>query len=35
MKIINRFMKVVFLINLVYFGRNDCLSLELKEYKNL
>ena len=25
----NHFIKVVFLINLVYFGENDCLSLEL------
>ena len=27
--------KVVRLINLVYFGGNDCLSLELNIYKNL
>ena len=29
------FIKVVLLINLVYFGGNDCLSLELNIYKNL
>ena len=27
------FIKVVILINLVYFEGNDCLSLELKDYK--
>ena len=27
--------KVVLLINLVYFGENDCLSLEFNIYKNL
>ena len=30
-----RFLKVVILIKLVYFEGNDCLSLELKDYKNL
>ena len=29
------FIKIVLLINLVYFGGNDCLSLELNIYKNL
>ena len=29
------FIKAVLLINLVYFGGNDCLSLELNIYKNL
>ena len=33
MKIEIRFIKVAILINLVYFGGNDCLSLELKDYK--
>ena len=33
MKIKIRFIKVVILIKLVYFGGNDCLSLELKDYK--
>ena len=28
-------MKVVILIKLVYFGGNDCLSLELKDYKKI
>ena len=27
------FIKVFILIKLVYFGGNDCLSLELKDYK--
>ena len=27
------FIKVVILIKFVYFGGNDCLSLELKDYK--
>ena len=27
-------MKVVILIKLVYFGGNDCLPLELNDYKN-
>ena len=27
------FIKVVILIKLCYFGGNDCLSLELKDYK--
>ena len=31
----NHFIKVVLLINLVYFEGNDCLSLELNIYKNL
>ena len=29
------FIKVVILIKLVYFGGNDCLSLELKAYKKI
>ena len=29
------FSKVVLLINMVYFGENDCLSLELNIYKKL
>ena len=33
MKIKIRFIKVVVLIKLVYFGGNVCLSLELKAYK--
>ena len=32
-KIKIHFIKVVILIKLVYFGGNDCLSLELKDYK--
>ena len=32
-KIKNHFIKVVLLINLVYFGEHDCLSLELNIYK--
>ena len=32
-KIKIRFIKVVILIKLDYFGGNDCLSLELKDYK--
>ena len=32
-KIKIRFIKVVILVKLVYFGENDCLSLELKDYK--
>ena len=35
MKIKIRFIKEVIHINLVYFGGNDCLSLELKDYKNM
>ena len=34
-KIKIRFIKVVILIKWVYFGGNDCLSLELNDYKNL
>ena len=33
MKIKIPFIKVVILIKMVYFGGNDCLSLELKDYK--
>ena len=33
MKIKIRFIKVGILIKLVYLGVNDCLSLELKDYK--
>ena len=29
------FIKVVILIKLVYFGGNDCLSLELKDYEKI
>ena len=29
------FIKVVLFINLVYFGGNDCLSLELNIHKNM
>ena len=29
------FIKVVIFIKCVYFGGNDCLSLELKDYKNI
>ena len=35
MKIKIRFIKVVILIKLVYFGGNVCLSLELKDYKTI
>ena len=31
----HRFIKVVILMKLVCFGGNDCLSLELKDYKHL
>ena len=31
----NHFLKVVLLVNLIYFGENDCLSLELNIYKYL
>ena len=34
-KIEIRFIKVVIVIKLVYFGGNDCLSLELKDYKKI
>ena len=30
----NHFINIVLLTNLVYFGENDCLSLELNIYKN-
>ena len=33
MKIKIHFIKVVILIKLTYFWGNDCLSLELKDYK--
>ena len=33
-KIKTRSIQVVILIKLIYFGGNDCLSLELKDYKH-
>ena len=35
MKIKIHFIKVVTLIKLIYFWGNDCLSLELKDYKTI